>query len=238
MANDLFVEQVSYLPVPGRSIIFNFKQTGGLIMEKKKQKISLGFTNQQFEPGVHICQIFNDDEERHGALVNFLISGLQAGENTSCFTEKETETTLADHFAKHGISYQEVEHSGALTLSKTADVYFEGGKFDPERMLTLIQEFYENSMGANKAGARVIGEMLPEVEKMPGGSRLMEYESKISILLRKYPVTAVCQYDAREFDGATILDILKVHPFMIVHGSVVHNPFFIHPEEYLAKNCC
>jgi hypothetical protein len=103
-------------------------------------------------------------------------------------------------------------------------------------MLKLLQEFYENSVNKNKTGARVIGEMSPDIEHIEGGSRLMEYEAKVSLLLKKYPVNAVCQYDARSFDGATILDILKVHPYMIVRGSVVHNPFFEKPEEYLAKH--
>lgn len=205
-------------------------------MENKHQKISLGFTNQQFEPGVHICQIFNDDNERHEALVNYIISGIQAGENTACFSEKETETTLSDLFKSHGIAYKEVEKTGEFSLLKTGEVYFEGGKFEPERMLRLLKEFYENSMDKNRTGARVIGEMTPEVEHVPGGSRLMEYESKVSLLLKNCPVNAVCQYDARSFDGSTILDILKVHPYMIVRGAVVHNPFYIQPEEYLAKN--
>ena len=205
-------------------------------MKNNNRKISLGFTNQQFEAGVHICQIFNEEDERHGALVNYIISGLQAGENTACFSEKETETTLSDFFEKNGISYAEVDHSGEFTLKKTGEVYFEGGKFEPERMLGLLQRFYENSLAENRSGARVIGEMLPEIEHITGGSRLMEYESKVSLLLRKYPITAVCQYDARCFDGSTILDILKVHPYMIVRGSVVHNPFFIQPEEFLAQN--
>lgn len=200
------------------------------------QKVSLGFTNQEFEPGIHICQIFNEDDERHEALVNYIISGLQAGENTACFSEKETETTLADYFEKHGFTYKEVEQTGQFGLSKTAEVYFEGGKFEPERMLGLLQSFYENSMKQNRSGARVIGEMTPEVEHVPGGSRLMEYESKVSMLIKKYPINAVCQYDARAFDGSTILDILKVHPYMIVRGAVVRNPFFIQPEEYLSKN--
>ena len=78
--------------------------------------------------------------------------------------------------------------------------------------------------------------MTPEIERVPGGSRLLEYESKVSLLLKNCPVTAVCQYDARSFDGSTIMDILKVHPYMIVRGSVVNNPFFIPPEEYLAAN--
>lgn len=207
-------------------------------MENNNQKISLGFTNQQFEPGVHICQIFNDDDERHGALVNYIVSGLQTGENAACFSEKETETTLSEGFFKNGITYKQVEKSGEFTLSKTAEVYFDGGTFDPERMLNLLKEFYENSIKENRSGARVIGEMLPEIDHIPGGSRLMEYEAKVSLLLRQYPINAVCQYDARLFDGSAILDILKVHPYMIVRGSVVHNPFFMQPEEYLAKNNC
>lgn len=202
----------------------------------EKQKISLGFTNQEFEPGVHICQIFNDNNERHDALINFIVSGMQTNENTACFSENETESTLKDYFKEHGFIYKEKVQSGEFSLSKTAEVYFEGGTFEPERMLNLLEDFYKKSIEQNKSGARVIGEMTPEVEHVPGGSRLLEYESRVSLLLKKYPVTAVCQYDARSFDGSTILDILKVHPYMIVRGAVVHNPFFIQPEEYLAKN--
>jgi len=205
-------------------------------METQKRKISLGFTNQEFEPGVHICQIFNDDDDRHGALVNYIISGIQAGENTACFSEKETETTLSGFFSQNGVKYKEVEKSGKFSLSKTAEVYFEGGKFEPERMLGLLQEFYEKSVKQNRSGARVIGEMTPEVEHVPGGSRLLEYESRVSLLLKKTPINAVCQYDARSFDGSTIMDVLNVHPYMIIRGSVVRNPFFIEPEEYLSKN--
>jgi len=207
-------------------------------MQNKDQKISLGFTDQQFEAGVHICQIFNNDDERQSAVVNYIISGIQSGENTVCFSEKESESTLSEFFRLKGISYKEVERSGEFSLSKTGEVYFEGGKFEPERMLGLLREFYEISVKQNRSGARVIGEMTSEIEHVSGGSRLLEYESKVSLLLKKYPINAVCQYDARSFDGSTIMDILKVHPYMIVRGSVVHNPFFIQPEEYLANNNC
>jgi hypothetical protein len=115
-------------------------------------------------------------------------------------------------------------------------VYFKENTFDPERLLDLLKEFYHSSQNTNLTGARVIGEMPPEITRIHGGSRLLEYESKVSILLRDNPITAVCQYDARLFDGATILDILKVHPYMIVRGTVVNNPFFVQPEEYLSDN--
>jgi hypothetical protein len=205
-------------------------------MEKDAKKISLGFTKQQFEPGIHICQIFNNDDERHNALVDFLISGILSEENAACFSEKESPSTLSDVFKKNGIEYKKVEEKGEFSLSGTANIYFKDNKFDPDKMIDLLKDFYEKSLNDNKKGARVIGEMTPEIGKVEGGSRLMEYESKVSMLIRKYPVNAVCQYDARSFDGSTILDILKVHPYMIVKGSVIHNPFYIQPEEILSKN--
>lgn len=205
-------------------------------MKQQNKKITLGFTDEMFEPGVHICQIYSSDEERHDALINFVITGLQNDEKTSCFTEKETQETLKEYFEKQGFSYQSEESSGNFLLSKTADVYFKDGAFEPERMLNLLKAFYNNSLEDKKNGARVIGEMTPQIQEVKGGSRLLEYESKVSLLLKECPVNAVCQYDARAFDGATIMDILKVHPYMIVKGSVVHNPFFIKPEEYLANN--
>lgn len=205
-------------------------------MKKNEFKISLGFTQQQFEQGVHICQIYNNDQERHETLLDFIITGLQDSEKVNCFSENETKESLTDHFNKNGISYHETRNSNEFSLFKTGEVYFQNGEFDPDRMVKLLQDFYEESQKQGRSGARVLGEMSPEIDTVPGGSRLLEYESKVSLLLREYPVTTVCQYDAREFDGATIMDILKVHPYMIVRGTVVQNPFFIQPEEYLNRN--
>lgn len=70
---------------------------------------------------------------------------------------------------------------------------------------------------------------------VPGSDRLMEYEARVNDLLVKYPVTAICQYDARKFDGATILQCLKVHPHMIVHGQIIRNPYYMKTEDFLKE---
>ncbi len=204
-------------------------------MKNDPKKISLGFTPQEFPPGVHICQIVDDDGEREEALLQFLLSGLRAGECTSCFSENISRDRVAAFFLGQGISYDEVTGSGAFTLAGTRDVYFENDRFDPERMLNVLTRYHEDSVARGFPAARVIGEMSPEVQNVAGGNRLLEYESRVSLLLRKHPVTAVCQYDSRCFSGALIMDIVKVHPLMIVRGSVVQNPFFITPEEFLSR---
>lgn len=202
-------------------------------MATDKKKIVLGFTDQEFEHGAHICQIFSDDNERHDVLVNYIVSGLKTDESTACFSENETQTKLKDFFNKNGLRYQELEQSGQFSLSKTAEVYFENEEFVPEKMLSLLKEFYINSQKEEHSGARVIGEMSPEIETISGGERLLEYECMVTNFQKEFPVTAVCQYDARKFDGATIMDVLKVHPHMVVKGKVVSNPFFVDPQECL-----
>lgn len=199
------------------------------------QTISLGFTNQPFPPGVHICQIFCSNDERQASLLKFILSGLQSRERTCCFSDNTTEQAIGEFLGNYGISHNDVIDSGAFALAKTRDVYFKDNRFDPEQMLGLLTAFHKDSVVQGYPAARVIGEMSPDIQHVSGGNRLMEYESKITLLLRDHPVTAVCQYDSRSFDGATIMDVLKVHPLMIVRGSVVHNPFYITPEEFLAQ---
>ena len=204
-------------------------------MSTESQMVSLGFTDQTFPAGVHICQIFNNDQERLDSLLKFLRSGLEAGERSACFTEKLDDADLAQCLAEHGLSFDKFRQSGAFTRAGTSEVYFQDDRFDPDRMLGVLKQYHQDSVAGGYPAARVIGEMTAEIQHVAGGSRLMEYESRVSLLLQQHPVTAVCQYDAKAFDGATIMKVLKVHPLMVVRGRVVHNPFHVPPQEFLAR---
>ncbi len=204
-------------------------------MNHSHTTVSLGFTDEQFPPGTHICQIYSDDAEREESLAKFILSGLQAKECTACFSDNIRIEELTAYLAENGISYEACENDGLISVVGTRDIYFEDGKFDPSRMLDLLTVFHENSVAKGAPAARVIGEMDAVINDTPGGERLLEYESRVTMLLAEHPVTAVCQYDAKAFDGKTIMDILKVHPLMVVRGAVVRNPFFISPEEFLSE---
>lgn len=202
-------------------------------MNNQGRLIDLGFAEAHLPEGTHICQIYSDDGERDKSLLQFLLQGAISKECGACFSENVTQTMLEEYFSQKGVSLSDLLETGALSLNKTSEIYFKDGEFNPDHMLELLTDFYTASQEEGYTAARVIGEMSPKIHEIPGGSRLMEYESRVSLLLQKYPVTAVCQYNAHHFDGATIMDVLKVHPMMVVHGAVIHNPFYIPPEEYL-----
>lgn len=197
--------------------------------------VDLGFAGARVPPGTHACHVYTDDAERDAALLGFLSQGLRGGETAACFSENVREDELAAWLARDGVSLAQERDAGHFTLSSARAVYFENGTFDPDRMLALVSAFHDASVARGRSGVRVIGEMSAEILHVRGGSRLMEYEARVNGMLRDRPLTAVCQYDARVFGGATIMDVLSVHPMMVVHGAVVHNPFFVPPAELHAR---
>lgn len=189
----------------------------------------LGFVATSVPAGSHICHIYSDGAERDRALLRFLSSGLTGGEKTGCFWDDLAESTVREWLESEGVSFDDEKSSGNLTMTCAESIYFENGCFDPDRILSALVGFHAASL--EHKGARVIGEMTPRILQIDGGSRLFEYESRVNSVLREHPITTVCQYNARAFDGATIMDVLSVHPMMVMHGNVIRNPFFTPPEQ-------
>lgn len=195
--------------------------------------VSLGFTEGLFPAGAHVCQIFADDIERDRALGLFLQEGLRAGERCACYSDHVTADKLAQQLASSGIAWDSVQ--SAVTISSAANAYFTDGRFQPDGLLQALADFHRNAVTNGFPAARVIGEMTNEIEHVSDGSRLLEYESRVTTLLRDHPMTVVCQYDARSFDGASIMDVLRIHPLVVMRGAVVQNPFYLSPEEFLSS---
>jgi hypothetical protein len=193
--------------------------------------ISLGFSDGLCPVGVHVCQVFSDDIERDRALGLFLQEGLRTGERCACYSDHVSAEKLAQQLASAGIAWDRVQ--SAVTIAKAAKIYLEGGQFQPDRVLQELAAFHQSAVANGFPAARVIGEVPNNIEHESDGLRLLEYESRVTLLLREHPMSVVCQYDARSFDGASIMDVLRVHPLVVVRGTIVQNPFYLSPEEFL-----
>ena len=100
-------------------------------------------------------------------------------------------------------------------------------------MLNNLRLLYEQSEKHDYPSARVSGEMSWALKGIPGSERLMEYEALVNEVFLTHPITAICQYDANQFSGEEILNVLNVHPIMVVHGQIVQNPYYMKHEDLL-----
>ncbi|MEE4365110.1 MAG: MEDS domain-containing protein [Desulfotignum sp.] len=197
--------------------------------------VSLGFDNKAYAAGTHMCLIYNDEAERRQIITKFLEGGLKTGEKVAYFVNEISPGDVRAWLEEMDITIPQKNLDAAFTAAEAQKTYCPDGTFIPERMLATLRDFYDQSVEQGYPHCRVSGEMGWALKNLPGSDRLMEYESRINVLVTTHPVTAVCQYDAGRFDGATILKCLEVHPYMIVRGQVVHNPYYMTPEEFLGS---
>lgn len=209
-------------------------------MNNAERKVSMGFTAEQFPAGTHMCYIYNDDKERKELIARFLESGLNEKEKVGYFVDTLSPDEMRAQLRELGVRLPPEMDERDFSITSAQEVYCPNGIFVPENMLQTLRLAYKRSRDEGFPGIRVSGEMSWALRGMPGSERLMEYEAGVNTVLQEYPVTAICQYDARRFDGAMIFDVLNVHPMMIIRGQVVRNPYYIEPEKFFAQHrfCC
>jgi len=203
-------------------------------MNQSRRSVPLGKSRELFPEGSHVCLLYSDDRERRDEIGAYLSLGLEGREKVGYFADTTAPEEIAAWLASAGAAPGAIEE--AFRVLDAPGVYCPSGRFEPDEMLATLRRFYEEAIGAGYPGARITGEMTWALRGFPGSERLVEYEARINTLVEATPITAVCQYDARRFDGATILDVLRVHPMMIVHGQIVRNPYYTRPEELFTKN--
>jgi hypothetical protein len=199
-------------------------------MHLHNRQISLGFTPDRYPEGTHICYLYDDDEERKRFMSAYVSSGLD-GLETVTYIADVAPDLLKPAVDELGIAEPSQEQRNYFIVASALETYCPDGHFVPDTMLHLLRDMYALHP-AGCVGARVTGEMTWALRGIPGSDRLIEYEGRINDLLKTYPTTALCQYDMRKFDGATIFDLLTVHPIMIVHGQIMRNPFYRWPDPH------
>ena len=168
-------------------------------MSSVRRQIRLGFTDEPFPEGTHMCHIFSDEEEQGDVISRYIASGLAEGEQACYFADTMSVDATRARLAVLGVPVPAAE-DGRLLVAPAVDMYCPDGTFVPDRMLANFPLVYNAGREAGFAGVRATGEMTWACRGLPGSERLIEYESRINTVVREYPLTAVCQYDARRFD--------------------------------------
>ena len=201
-------------------------------MNNPRQEMDLGFTKERLPEGTHICLIFDKEEERQKIVSEYMAAGLKQGEQVRYLTDTTPPENVRSWLVEIGVELPEAKENGPFSIARAEDAYCWSGRFNPPEYIDAMLPRFNRSKAAGYHGMRSCGEMTWALKGMPGSDRLMEYEVLLNTVHSDYPFSGMCQYDARLFDGATLFNVLKVHPWMVVRGKIVQNPYYISPEEF------
>lgn len=197
-----------------------------------QEEIEIGFTQEILPDCHHLCLIYDDDTQRQKIVSAYLAIGVKRGEIVRYFADTTTPEEVRAWLLEMGI---ELKDDDAMRVVKAENAYCPSGSFVPQQVLNNAVSRYAMAKEAGYTGSRVSGEMSWVLRNIPGSERLLEYEIGLNMIQDDFPRIGMCQYDARLFDGATLFQILQVHPYMIAQGRIVRNPFYIKPDEFLAN---
>jgi hypothetical protein len=181
----------------------------------------------------HICTLFRDPDEKYRALLPFIREGLQHGDKVVMMVDPRLRDRHLTHLYTAMIDVLAVLRTGQLEVRGWNEGYLHNGRFEKERMLSLVREVLIDC-ARHYPSVRVIGNMEWIFEDGAGSLRdLLEYECRINDIVPNFRVSGVCTYDADRFSPSEIIDILRTHPAVVFDHTVQVNPFFIPPGEFL-----
>ena len=196
--------------------------------------VAFGIPGLRVDQGDHICAFYRGLAERDALLLPYLGEGLRAGDKCICVVDAtDPESVLLALGGEQDIRPSVARRQMEVLSSR--DAYLVGGGFSTPRML----DFWERAVGAaiedeGFGFSRAVGEMTWALRDMPGVEELVGYESELNRFLGRYPQVILCLYDLERFSGDVLVDVLKTHPKILVGGTVLENPYYLEPEEFLA----
>jgi hypothetical protein len=184
----------------------------------------------------HACAFFSSADEEQAVLAPFAKDGLAANDRlVQIINDRHREDRL-QRLRTEGIDVDEATARGQLEMRPWEKAYLNGGKgFDQDAMLALIQEVLKEGRSSGFGMTRLWANMEWALEDLPGVDQIVEYETRLNHVLPQYDDVVVCTYDLNKFSAATVMDILRTHPQVIVGGALQQNPFFVPPDQFLAE---
>ena len=187
-------------------------------------------------PGAHILHIYTSEMERRHGLMDFISDGLARGERICCVHDRPIDDCLAEPSIQQALASPGRSGTpalGALPIltEPSRGFYLPGGVFDHGQVYGRWRDFCIGARRLGFPGARLLGEVLPELGCLAEGQAIIFYEMNLNqVIQRLRPTCVVCQYDARAFRGDVLAGILKAHPLVLACREVWANPFFEPPE--------
>lgn len=177
-------------------------------------------------PGDHLCCLYETEEECWPALTTFLRQGLERNEQILYITDTRPADAILECLQDNGLDAAAYLDGGQMIIISGDDVYLQGDAFDPERLIDLMKTRIEQALADGYRALCIVGEMSWMLWGMPGSERWAEYEAALDELLLGGQCLSLCQYDRRLFGAGALLDVLRIHPLVIIGAEVYENLYY------------
>lgn len=182
----------------------------------------------------HLALFYRDRAEQLAVASAFVEHGLRRDRRCLYLADDNDPDAVRAAFESAGIDVDERAERGDLDVVDAADLYLDDG-FDPDRMVEALEREAERCVADGYAGLYAAGENTWTFGVDGTFDRILEFEADFDRCCPEFPATAMCQYDVARFSDEAIGKALQTHEQIVYDGSVIGNPYYVSPEEYLGS---
>lgn len=196
--------------------------------------VSLGIPGVgDVQPGTHLCALYSGPQERDRLLLPFLQEGMREGDKCLCLVDDVAPATLR-HQVEGSEATTPSRRAGQLNVDHASSVYLESGHFSVEHMTSFLATSLSEATEEHFPLLRAAGEMSWVLPMPVGADDFFVYESAVNDVVADAPAIFMCLYDLQRFTAQMMVDVLQTHPHVLLDNSVINNPHYRTPTEYLA----
>lgn len=188
----------------------------------------------------HVCAFTLNTAEHDKGVASLITNARRTRQKTMLMVDRGTRASRSPGIEQRAGSGP---LSGSLQVEVLdwAETYLEFGRFDPRAMLATIERLLDRGSAEGYDRVRIIGDLGWAAGGADGAEHLLAYESELDTLLSGRAAEVLCVYNLADFSRAVIsglasggprfdanllVDVLNVHPTLIVNGEVFSNAVY------------
>ncbi len=173
----------------------------------------------------HLCMFYSSQEESRITSAAFIREGVERSERVIYCSPSAT-LLIAECLRENGLNAADLASGGSLRFASPSDFFLPKVQFEPEATIELLISETERALEDGFCGLRMVSDMIWLRQSPPGSERVIEFEARLTAILRSRRCTLLCQYDRRSFGPAVLLHLLTFHPKILLGARVYRNRFF------------
>ncbi|TKX87378.1 histidine kinase [Halorubrum sp. SS5] len=179
----------------------------------------------------HLALFHESTATQLDTVSEFLAHGLEAGHRCVYLADANPPSRIEDALREAGVNVTARTAAGDLVVRDASAVYLDGG-FDLDATVSELRSEAEQSALDGYKGLWLAGENTWAFDAEASFERIVDFEIEFDSACPDHPVTALCQYDLRRFDGSAAAKALRTHRQVIYDRALCENPFYVPPAEY------
>ncbi|MEW6387599.1 MAG: MEDS domain-containing protein [Thermodesulfobacteriota bacterium] len=184
-------------------------------------------------PGNHACFFYESERGQQQLLGEFSRQGMKHQEKVVYLADPLVLETFLNFLKNDGLKIETSWFPGQMPPLTSGNLPAKAAGSDPDRLVQLLWAETEKAVAEGYSALRVALEMKWLLPGLPDFQQLLKIESRLGDFSLGSKCSILCLYDQRQFPPATLLEVLSLHPLVMVGNKIYDNIFYLNPADYL-----